>query len=124
MGKGHLIRPLVSVGMIDPSVSGCVIDGHTTLCQYLLKITIGHGIKDVEKHGVDDHGFWIMRTFEITGHEGFPACSPLQKLSQDRDNMQTAHQTLRQNRKCLLHKNKDIVIKVSPVCQLFVNKPS
>jgi hypothetical protein len=52
-----------------------VIDGHTTLGQYLLKITIGHGITDVEKHGVDDHGFWIMCAFEINGHEGFHACS-------------------------------------------------
>jgi hypothetical protein len=38
-----------------------------------------------------------MRTFEINGHGGFPACSSLQKLSHDRDSMQTAHQTLRQN---------------------------
>jgi hypothetical protein len=75
-----------------------VIDSHTTLGQYLLKITIGHGITDVEKHGVDDHGFWIMRAFEINGHEGFSACSSLQKLSHDRDSMQTAHQTLQQNR--------------------------
>jgi hypothetical protein len=74
-----------------------VIDGHTTLGQYLLKIAIGHGITDVEKHGVDDHGFWIMCAFEINGHEGFPACSSLQKLSHDRDSMQTAHEALRQN---------------------------
>ena len=60
-----------------------MIDGHTTLGQYLLKITIGHGITDVEKHGVDDHGFWIMRAFEINDHEGFPACSSLQKLFRD-----------------------------------------
>jgi hypothetical protein len=38
-----------------------------------------------------------MRTFEINGHEGFLACSSLQKLSHDRDSMQTAHKTLRQN---------------------------
>ena len=31
-------------------------------------------------------------------HEGFPACSSLQKLSHDRGSMQTTHQTLRQNR--------------------------
>jgi integrase len=36
--------------------------------------------------------------FEINGHEGFPACSSLQKLSHDRESMQTAHKTLRQNR--------------------------
>jgi hypothetical protein len=59
----------------------------------LLKINVRR------KYGVDDHGFWIMRTFEIIGHEGFPACSSFQKLSHDRDSMQTAHQTLRQNRK-------------------------
>jgi hypothetical protein len=34
-----------------------VIDGHTTLGQYFLKITIGHGITDLEKYDVDDHGF-------------------------------------------------------------------
>ena len=55
-----------------------MIDGHTTLGQYFLKITIGHGITDLEKYGVDDHGFWIMCAFEINGHEGFPACSSVQ----------------------------------------------
>ena len=56
-----------------------------------------HDRTDVEKYGVDDHGFWIMCAFGNNGHEGIPACSSLQKLSHDRDSMQTAHQTLRQN---------------------------
>jgi hypothetical protein len=48
---------------------------------------------------VDDHGFWIMRAFENNDHEGFPACSSLQKLFRDRDSMQTTHENLRQNQK-------------------------
>jgi hypothetical protein len=71
---------------IDPSV-GTVGDSYDNL----LKITIGHGITDVEKYGVDDHGFWIMCAFEVNGHEGFPACGSLQKLSQDRDSIKTTH---------------------------------
>jgi len=60
-----------------------VIDGHTTLGQYLLKIAIGHGITDVEKHGVDDHGFWIMRTFEINDNEWFPPAALYKSIFHD-----------------------------------------
>ena len=61
-----------------------MIDGHTTFGEYFFKITIGHGITDVEKHGVDDHGFGIMRTLEINDHEGFPPAALCKKISHDR----------------------------------------
>jgi hypothetical protein len=59
--------------------------------------SLGHGITDVEKNCVDDQGFWIMRAFEINGHEGFTACSSLQKYIPRRARIKTTRQTLRQN---------------------------
>jgi hypothetical protein len=38
-----------------------------------------------------------MRAFEINGHEGFPACSSLQKHIPRRARIKTTRQTLRQN---------------------------
>jgi hypothetical protein len=41
------------------------------------------GLTDVEKHGVDDHGFWIMRTFEINDNEWFPPAALYKSIFHD-----------------------------------------
>ena len=52
----------------DLAVEGCVIDIDAAFLHYLFRITIGYGISDVEKHGIQDHIFRIMGAFEIDHH--------------------------------------------------------
>ena len=45
-----------------------MINFNTALGQNFFEIAIRHGVADVEKDGMQDHGFRIVRTLEINRH--------------------------------------------------------
>jgi hypothetical protein len=58
-----------------------VINGDAPLSHDLLKVSIGHGVTDVKKHSVQDHGLGVVHAFEINRHSAQLAYSFPSKCS-------------------------------------------
>jgi len=62
-----------------------VINGDAPLSHDLLEVSIGHGVTDVKKHSVQNHGLGVVHAFEINHHSAQLAYLLLSKCSATSD---------------------------------------